>query len=65
MFKIDFAPYMSLESRQARGAEIFSAFRLLEFAVYSSHGQPCEFLLVDGVSAYNSARAIVPPKALS
>ena len=65
MFKLDFSPYMSLATRQAHGAEIFSAFRLLEFAVYSSRGLPSDFILADGISAHNAARALVPARVVS
>ena len=65
MFRIDFSPYMSLASRQAHGAQIFAAFRLLEFVVYSGQGQPCEFILADAVSAHETARELLPPRVLS
>ena len=65
MFRVDFQPYMSLASAQARGAEIFAAFRWLEFAVYSSRGLPAEFILADGLSAHNAARALVPARSYS
>lgn len=65
MFRVNFAPYMSLASFQARGAEMFAAFRWLEFAIYSKQGHPTEFILEDGVSAHNAARALVPAKVFS
>lgn len=65
IFHIDMAPLCGLDCMQARGAQIFAAFRWLEFAVYSRRGLPCEFVLADGIEAHCAARSLVPPRSWS
>jgi len=53
---------------QARGAEVFAAFRMLELGAHASRGVPveqCQNILSDAWEAHAAAISLAPPTVLS
>jgi len=54
--------------RQARGAQVFAAFRMLELGAHASRGVPveqCQNILSDAWEAHAAAISLAPPTVLS